>query len=470
MYPNGYDSIETFMLRELRDAIAGTDADYTKIPLRKAIVLLAVPMVLELVMESTFALVDIFFVGKLGSTAVATVGLTESFLFVVYAVGMGLAMSVTAIIARRIGEKHTSEAATTAVQAIIASIVISVPIAVVGLVYAPELLALMGADANVLATGPAFTRWMLGGNVVIMLLFVINAIFRGAGDASIAMKVLWLANGINLVLDPLLIFGWGPIPAFGVEGAGMATTIGRGCGVAFQFWVLFNGSKHLRLTRENLVLNVKAMVAILRTSIGGIGQMLVGMTAWIFLLRILASVGTDAVSASTITIRIMMFCLMPAWGMSNAAATLVGQNLGAGSPERAESAVWKTGMYNMVYLAVVSVVFFLFPEPLIGQFTTDPRVVSIGAEWLTILSYSFIVYGWWMVAVQAFNGAGDTRTPTFINIAFFWCLQIPLGYVLAIKYSMAHSGVFWAAFISETSVGLFTLWLFSRGGWKKVVV
>jgi putative MATE family efflux protein len=449
------------MLKELRDAIAGTDADYTSIPMRRAIVLLAVPMVLELLMESTFALVDIYFVGKLGSTAVATVGLTESFLFIVYSVAMGLATSVTAIVARRVGEKHHAEAASTAVQAIIASAAISIPFAVAGLVYAPELLAMMGADDAVLATGPGFTRWMLGGNVVIMLLFVINAIFRGAGDAAIAMRVLFIANGI---------FGWGPVPAFGVEGAAMATTIGRGCGVLVQLWVLFHGGKHLRLAWADVVVNMRAMLGILRTSVGGIGQMLVAMTAWIFLLRILAEVGTEAVSASTITIRIMMFTLMPAWGMSNAAATLVGQNLGANDPARAESAVWRTGLYNMIYLAVVSMLFFVFSDRMIGQFTTDPRVVSIGSEWLRILSYSYVVYGWWMVAVQAFNGAGDTRTPTYINIGFFWCLQIPLGYLLAIHYDMSHSGVFWAAFISETSVGLFTLWLFSRGSWKRVVV
>lgn len=458
------------MLKELRDAIAGTDADYTSIPMRRAIVLLAVPMVLELLMESTFAVVDIYFVGKLGSTAVATVGLTESFLFIVYSVAMGLATSVTAIVARRVGEKHHAEAATTAVQAIIASAVISIPFAVAGIFYAPELLTLMGADEAVVLTGPAYTRWMLGGNVVIMLLFVINAIFRGAGDAAIAMRVLWIANGINLVLDPLLIFGWGPIPAFGVEGAAMATTIGRGTGVLVQLWVLFRGGKHLRVQWTDLVVNVKVMLNILRTSIGGIGQMIVAMTAWIFLLRILAEVGTHAVSASTIAIRIMMFTLMPAWGMSNAAATLVGQNLGANEPGRAEAAVWRTGLYNMVYLILVSVVFFVFNDQLIAYFTTDPHVIAIGGEWLRILSYSYIVYGWWMVSVQAFNGAGDTRTPTYINIAFFWCLQIPLGYLFAIHYNMAHSGVFWAAFISETSVGIFTLWLFSRGRWKKMVV
>ncbi len=458
------------MLKELRDAIAGTDADYTTIPLRRAIVLLAVPMVLELVMESTFAVVDIYFVGKLGSAAVATVGLTESFLFIVYSVAIGLATGVTAIVARRVGEQHHAEAATSAVQAILVAIAISFPFALAGIFYAPELLALMGADEGVLSIGPNYTRWMLGGNVVIMLLFVINAVFRGAGDAAIAMRVLWIANAINIVLDPLLIFGWGPIPAFGVEGAAMATTMGRGCGVVVQCWALFRGAKHVKVQWTDLVVRVKTMLGIVRTSVGGIGQMLVAMTAWIFLLRILAEVGTHAVSASTIAIRIMMFTLMPAWGMSNAAATLVGQNLGANHPERAERSVWQIGLYNMMYLTLISVLFFLFNEQLIGLFTTDVQVIAIGAEWLRILSYSYVVYGWWMVAVQAFNGAGDTRTPTYINIVFFWCIQIPLGYLFAIHNGMAHSGVFWAAFISETSVGLFTLWLFSRGSWKKAVV
>lgn len=455
---------------ELRDAIRGTNADYTRIPLRRAVFLLAVPMVLELVLESTFAVVDIFFVAKLGPSAVATVGLTESFLFLIYSVAMGLSMGVTAIVARRIGEGKRDEAAVSAAQAILAALLVSVLPAVLGIVYAQDLLRLMGADAWSLEHGYRYTQWMLGGNAVIMLLFVINAIFRGAGDAAIAMRVLWLANGLNIVLCPLLIQGFGPIPALGIEGAAIATNIGRGVGVAYQLWVLFRGGKHIRVLASQLAWRGAVLWQIVRTSLGGIGQMIIAMTSWIFLMRILASVGNEAVAGATIAIRIMMFVLMPAWGMSNAAATLVGQSLGANAPERAEAAVWQIGRYNMIYLLLVSVVFFLFPQALLGFFTDDARVVAIGAEWLRILSYSLFVYGWWMVSVQAFNGAGDTITPTYINVAFFWAIQIPLAWLLALHLGWQHSGVFWAAFVSETAVGLFTLWLFSRGSWKTVKV
>ena len=450
----------------LLDAIRGTDADYTKIPLRRAVFLLSVPMVLELVLESTFAVVDIFFVAKLGSSAVATVGLTESLLYLLYSVAMGLAMAVTAVVARRIGEHKAEEASVTAVQAIALAVLVSVPFAVVGIVWARELLALMGADAWTLAHGVPYMQWMLGGNAVILLLYVINAIYRGAGDAAIAMRVLWVANGLNIVLDPILIFGWGPIPAMGIEGAAIATNIGRGAGVAMQLWLLFRGGKHIRVLREHLCWQGAIAWNIVRTSLGGIGQMLVAMTSWIFLVRILASVGSEAVAGATITIRVMMFMIMPAWGMSNAAATLVGQNLGAGEPGRAESAVWRIGWYNMAYLVLVSLVFYLFPEALVGFFSPDPAVVAVGSEWLSILAYSFFVYGWWMVAAQAFNGAGDTVTPTWINVVFFWLIQIPLCWVLALRLGWMETGVFWGVFVSETSVGLFTLWLFSRGGWK----
>src|ERR687898_370900 len=317
---------------ELRDAIRGTGADYTKIPMRRAVFLLAVPMVLELVLESTFAVVDIFFVAKLGASAVATVGLTETMLFLLYSVGMGLAMAVTAVVARRIGEGKREEAAVTAVQAIWIALLASLPFAVAGIVFAQDLLRLMGADAWTLTHGYPYMQWALGGNVVIMLLFTINAIFRGAGDASAAMRVLWVANALNIVLDPMLIFGFGPIPALGVEGAAIAT-------------------------------------------------MIVAMTSWIFLMRILADIGSEAVAGATIAIRIMMFTMMPAWGMSNAAATLVGQNLGAQQPARAEASVWRIGAYNMVYLLAVSVAFFALPHELMGIFTADPTVIAIGAEW-----------------------------------------------------------------------------------------
>ena len=454
----------------LRDAIRGTNADYTKIPLRRAVFLLAVPMVLELVLESTFAVVDIFFVAKLGASAVATVGLTESYLFLLYSVAMGLAMAVTAVIARRVGEGKQEEAAVTAVQAIIVALLVSILPAVVGIVYAQDLLRLMGADAWSIEHGYRYTQWMLGGNAVIMLLFVINAIFRGAGDAAIAMRVLWVANGLNILLDPLLIFGWGPVPAMGVEGAAIATNIGRGVGVLMQLWILFRGGQHIRVLGSQLAWRGAVLWNIVRTSLGGVGQMLVAMTSWIFLMRILSSIGSEAVAGATIAIRVMMFTMMPAWGMSNAAATLVGQNLGAQQPERAEASVWQIGWYNMAYLLLIAVLFFAFPRQIVGIFSADANVIAIGAEWLRILSYSLFVYGWWMVSVQAFNGAGDTATPTWINVVFFWLIQIPLAWLLALHLGWQETGVFWAVFVSETSVGLFTLWLFSRGRWKTAQV
>jgi len=450
----------------LKEAIRGSEADYTRIPLRRAVLLLAIPMILELVMESTFAVVDIFFVGKLGSSAVATVGITETFMFLLYSVAMGLATAVTAIVARRIGEQRKEEAGVAAVQSILIGVLASLPFAAAGIFFARDLLVLMGADAWTLEHGVAYTQWMLGGNVVIMLLFIINAIFRGAGDAAIAMRVLFVANGINIVLDPILIFGLGPIPAMGIEGAAIATNIGRGTGVLMQLWILFHGGKHIKISRNQVAFHSEVAASIVRTSLGGIGQMIVGMTSWIFLMRILAGVGSNAVAGATIALRILMFTIMPAWGLSNAAATLVGQNLGAGQPDRAESSVWRIGLYNMVFMLAVSVLYYVFNEELISIFTQDAEVIAIGAEWLRILSYSYFVYGWWMVSVQAFNGAGDTMTPTKINLVFFWLIQIPLSYALAVTFNWQHSGVFWGVFISETSVGLFTLWLFSRGRWK----
>lgn len=456
--------------RELRDAIRGTEADYTQIPLNRAILLLAVPMILELVMESTFAIVDIFFVSKLGASAVATVGLTETYLFLLYSIAMGLGTAVTAIIARRIGEKNKEAAGLSAVQAIIIGLLASIPFSIAGIFYSRDLLSIMGADQWSIDHGYRFTQWMLGGNVVIVLLFVINAIFRGAGDAAIAMRVLWIANGINVILCPLLIFGYGPFPELGIQGSAVATTLGRGTAVGIQLWLLFRGGKHIRSTLAQVYWDGRIMLNIIRTSLGGIGQMIVGMTSWIFLMRILASISNEAVAGSTIVVRLLMFTLMPAWGFSNAAATLVGQNLGASRPERAESAVWKIGIYNMIYLLGISIVFFFYNESIIRIFTPEEAIVRIGSQWLRILSYSFFVYGWWMVSVQAFNGAGDTKTPTKINLVFFWLIQIPLSYFLAMTMGWDQVGVFWGVFVSETSVGLFTLWLFTRGKWKMAKV
>ena len=459
--------VKKSLWENLVDAIKGTEADYTQISIRKAIFLLAIPMILELVMESVFAVVDIYFVGKLGASAIATVGLTETYLFILYSVAMGLAMAVTAIIARRTGEKNTKDSGTAAFQSIIIGLIASIPLMIGGIFFSKELLGLMGADAWSIDVGYKYTQYMLGGNVVIVLLFVINAIFRGAGDAAIAMRVLWLANIVNMILDPILIFGFGPIPAFGIEGAAMATNIGRGLGVVAQLWVLTRGSKHIKLLASQIKIDTEIMWNIIKTSLGGIGQMIVAMTSWIFLLRILAELGSETVAGSTIAIRIMMFTLMPAWGLSNAAATLVGQNLGAGKPDRAEKSVWKIGYYNMIFLILVSVCYFIFNEDLMRLFTDDAKVIEVGAEWLQIMSYGYFVYGWWMVSVQAFNGSGDTTTPTKINIVFFWLFQIPLAYVLAITLNWQQSGVFWGMFISEISVGLFTLWLFTKGRWKE---
>jgi putative MATE family efflux protein len=456
--------------QELKNAIRGSDADYTQIKLGKAVFLLAVPMILELIMESTFAVVDIFFVGKLGPSAVATVGLTETYLFLLYSIGMGLSMAVTAIVARRIGEKEKEKAGVSAVQAIFLAVLVSIPFSIAGIFFSKDLLALMGADEWTLEHGYRYTQWMLGGNVVIMLLFIINAIFRGAGDAAIAMRVLWIANGFNIILDPLLIFGLGPFPELGIEGAAIATNIGRGIGVLTQLWFLFRGVKHIRVFRSQLHLHWEAIRNIVKTSLGGIGQMIVAMTSWIFIMRIISEFGSQAVAGATIALRIMMFTMMPAWGMSNAVATLVGQNLGAKQPDRAERSVWITGFWNMAYLIGVAIVYFIFNDSLMKIFTDDAEVILIGGMWLKIVSYSYFVYGWWMVALQAFNGAGDTATPTKINIVFFWLIEIPLAYLMAVILDMNYSGVFWSIFIAETAVGLFTLWLFTRGKWKTVQV
>ncbi|TGM69112.1 MATE family efflux transporter [Leptospira levettii] len=458
------------LLEDLKKALSGSEEDYTEISLRKAIFLLSVPMILELVLESVFAVVDIYFVGSLGASAVATVGLTETYLFLLYAIAMGLSFSVTAIVARRIGEKEKDLAGIAAIQSIWIAILSSIPFSIAGIYFSKELLLLMGADEWILNEGYHYMQWMLGGNLIVILLFLINAVFRGAGDAAISMRVLWLANGLNILLDPIFIFGWGPIPAFGITGAAIATNIGRGIGVLFQFWLLFRGGKHIKILKSHLTIEWETIHGILKTSLGGIGQMIVGMTSWIFIMRILSEFGSQTIAAATIALRTMMFTLMPSWGMSNAVATLVGQNLGAGKPDRAEQSVWVTGFCNMCYLVLVSLVYFFLSERIIGIFTSDPKVIIIGSEWLRIVSYSYFVYAWWMAASQAFNGAGDTMTPTKINVIFFWIIQIPLAFTLGKYFEFGYSGVFWAMMLTETSVGIYTLWLFTKGKWKDTKV
>lgn len=454
------------LARDLADALRGTERDYTSGAIGQALLLLAVPMVLEMAMESVFAVVDVYFVASLGASAVATVGLTESMLTLMYAVAMGLAMGTTAFVARRIGEKDPDAAAVAAVQAVAVAVLASLPFAVAGLFFADDLLALMGADAWSLAHGTGYTAWMLGGNAIIMLLFVLNAVFRGAGDAAVAMRVLWLANGVNLVLDPLLIFGWGPFPALGVTGAAVATTVGRGLGVAVQLVVLFRGAKHIRVRAAHLRLQAAALGRLVRTSLGGIAQFAIATTSWVGLVRIVAAFGSDALAGYTIGVRIFLFTLLPAWGLAGAAATLVGQNLGAGQPARAERSVWIAGWVTMAFLGVVSLFYITFAEALVRLFSDAPGVVAAGADCLRIMGYGFVLYAWGMVASQAFNGAGDTLTPTWINLGCFWLLEIPLAYTLALPLGLEARGVYYAIVAAESAAAVAAVVLFRRGRWK----
>ncbi len=458
------------VLRDLREALRGTSMDYTEGSISRAILLLAVPMMLEMAMESTFAVVDIYFVSSLGPSAIATVGLTESVLTLVYAVAIGLSMGTTALVARRIGEKKRQEAADAAVQAIFVAVAASLPFAIVGAFFAKDILVLMGADAWSIAHGYRYTAWVLSTNAVVILIFVINAVFRGAGDAALAMRVLWLANGINLILDPILIFGWGPFPALGVQGAAVATSIGRGIGVLMQFYVLFRGARHIRVLRSQVRFQGEVMAKLVRTSLGGIGQFVIATSSWIGLVRIISIFGSEALAGYTIAVRIIIFTLMPSWGFSNAAATLVGQNLGAKQPDRAERSVWITGLANMIFLGIISVLYILGNELLLRIFTSDRAVVANGAQCLRIVAYGYIAYAWGMVMPQAFNGAGDTFTPTKINVFCFWLIEIPLAYLLAITWGAKQSGVYWSIVVAETLAGVIGILLFRRGKWKQMKI
>jgi putative MATE family efflux protein len=405
----------------LREAIRGSHQDFTAGNLNRAILLLAVPMVLEMVLESLFAVVDVFWVAHLGANAVATVGLTESLLSLVFAVGLGLSLSTTAMVARRIGEKDPAGAAVAGVQAIALGLAISLAIGGPCLVFAPHLLRLMGASPEIIAVGSGYARIALGGSGVLLLLFLNNAIFRGTGDAAIAMRVLWVSNIINLILDPCFIFGLGQFPRLGVTGAAVATITGRSIGVAYQFYRLLRGTERIRILRRQIRINLHILLRLARVSATGILQFAIAHTSWIGLVRIVSIFGAAALAGYTIAIRIVIFVLLPAWGLSTAAATLVGQNLGAKQPERAEQSVWRTGIYNMLFLGSVGVLFIVFAEPLIRLFSHDPEVVSLGAACLRIVSYGNIGYAYGMVMLQAFNGAGDTATPTLCICSVFGC-------------------------------------------------
>jgi putative MATE family efflux protein len=451
----------------IRESIRGSHQDFTTGSLNRAILLLAIPMVLEMVLESLFAVVDVFWVGRLGADAVATVGLTESLLSLVMAIGLGLSLSTTAMVARRIGEKDPTGAAVAGVQAIVIGLSLSAIIGLPCLIYASHLLRLMGASPQIVAVGSGYARIALAGSGVIMMLFLNNAIFRGAGDAAIAMRLLWVSNIINLVLDPCLIFGWGPFPKLGVTGAAVATFTGRSIGVLYQFYRLLRGTERIRILRSQLHVNLGVLWRLLRVSFTGILQFAIAHTSWIGLVRIVSIFGSAALAGYTIAIRILIFVLMPSWGLSNAAATLVGQNLGAKQPERAETSVWRTGFYNMLFLGGIGVFFIFFAEPVIRLFTNDPAVVPLAVSCLRILSYGNIGYAYGMVMLQAFNGAGDTVTPTIVNFFGFWLLEIPLAWFLAITFRLQSNGVFWSIVIAEAAIAVAGIVLFKQGRWKR---
>ncbi len=452
----------------VREAIRGSHQDYTTGSINRAIFLLAIPMVLEMLMESLFAVVDVFWVARLGADSVATIALTESMLTLAFAVAMGLGLSATAMVARRVGEKDPEGAAVAGVQAIALGIVSGILMGAPCLFLAPRLLRAMGASPGILAVGSGYARIVLGGCFVVMLLFLNNAVFRGAGDAAIAMRVLWISNIINMILDPCLIFGLGPFPRMGVTGAAAATITGRGIGVLYQFYRLSKGGEHIRILARQIRLDLQVMLQLVRVSLTGIMQFAIPHVAWIGLVRIVSTFGSTALAGYMIGIRIIIFVILPSWGLSGAAATLVGQNLGARQPERAEKSVWKTGFYNMIFLGGVGVFFIFFAGPVVRLFTHDPAVVPLAVSCLRILSFGNVSYAYGMVMLQAFNGAGDTRTPTIVNFFGFWLLEIPVAYVLAIPLGLRSNGVYLAILIAEAAIAAASILLFRRGRWKGV--
>jgi putative MATE family efflux protein len=454
----------------LRDAVRGKEHDYTTGPIGKAIILLSVPMILEMAMESLFAVTDIFFVAKLGADAVAVVGFTESILAIIYAMAIGLSIGVTATVARRVGEKNTDAAASVAVQAVVLGLIVSAILGVTGVLLAPTLLKILGASPSVIELGTPFARIMLGGEVTVILLFLANAIFRGAGDAFIAMRVLWLANIFNIVLGPLLIFGVGPFPELGVTGAAVATTTGRGIGMVFALSQLFRSKSRIHVQRKHIRIEPETMIRLLRLSVSGAFQMLIATASWIGLVRVMARFGSTALAGYTIALRIIMFALLPSFGMSNAGATMVGQALGAKNPERAERSVWRAGLYTAIFLGFVGGAFILFAPSIVEFFTNDVAVQRYAVDCLRVVSAGFLFFAYGGVVTQAFNGAGDTWTPTVLNFFIFWLWEIPLAYVLANTLNMGPHGVFLAISIAFSTLAVVSVILFRRGKWKGQVV
>lgn len=454
----------------IRLALAGGHRDYTSGPLSQAILLLAIPMVLETLMESLFAICDIFWVSKLGSDATAAVGLTESVLTLYYAVAIGLSIAATAMVARRIGEGKPEAAAKAGAQAIYIGVILGTLTGILCWFAAPKILGFMGASNEVVEIGSGYARVILGANTVILLLFMHNAIFRGAGDPALAMRALWIGNGINIVLDPCLIFGWGPFPEWGLTGAAVASVIGRSVAVCYQVYHLNKGTGQLRLHGPTLTPDFSIMRRLIRVSVGGIAQMIIATSSWVALMRLMATFGSSTLAGYTIAIRIIVFTILPSWGLSNAATTLVGQHLGAKLPDRAAKSVWLTGFYNMAFLGVVMISFLLFGHVFVGIFTEDEEVLATGVRCLHVFSYGYLFYGWGMVVTQAFNGAGDTMTPTWLNLIAFWVVQIPLAWFLALQMRWGPSGVIWAVVVADALLTAMAIAMFMRGRWKTRVV
>jgi putative MATE family efflux protein len=449
-------------------ALKGEEKDFVTGNINKAIFMLSIPMILEMTMESLFAVVDIYFVGKVSVNAVATVALTESVIMIVYAIAIGLSMAATAVVSRRIGEKEPKKAAEAGMQAIIITTAVSIVFSIIGIFFAKEILRLMGGEESLIEEGYGYTKIMLGGNITVMLLFLINAIFRGAGDASIAMRVLWIANGINIILDPIFIFGLGSIPAFGVEGAAIATNIGRGIGVVIQIVALTGTASVIQLRWEQLKVKWKLIKDIINIALGGIGQFMIGTLSWLFLVRISAVFGSEVLAGYAIAFRIIMFTILPSWGLSNAAATLVGQNLGAGQPERAEESVWKSAFYNMIFLAVVSLIFGIWAEEFVRLFSSESEVVKYGAMALRVICSGYVFFAYGMVIGQSFNGAGDTRTPTIINFFCFWMFEVPLAWILSRSLGWGPLGIFVAIAIASSLFAVVSVIVFRKGYWKTI--
>lgn len=450
-----------------KQALAGdSELDYTTGSIGRVTFLLAVPMILEMAMESVFAIVDIFFVSGLGTDAVATVGLTEAVITLLYAIAIGLSMGATAMVARRIGEKDPKAAAIAAGQVIWIGVFVSVVVGLIGIFYAENILRIMGADDAVIATGENYTRIMFGACFSIVFLFLINAIFRGAGDASIAMRALTLANGINIILDPCLIYGYGPFPELGVTGAAVATNIGRSIGMVYGLFYLLTSQGRIQLHWSELGLRLHIVWSLVRISLGGIAQFLVATASWVFLMQIVSGFGSEAVAGYTIAVRIVMFSILPAWGLSNATATLVGQNLGAGLPDRAELTTWRVAQYSGGYMAIAAIAMLIFARPLAGFFSDEAAVLAYAIQCLHIFAYGYVGWGFGMAVIQAFNGAGDTMTPTWINVFCFWMVQVPMAYVLAIGLGVGPVGVFWSVFTADMLSCLVGVIVFRRGKWK----